>query len=124
MKHGHETEKHAEKQRVPRILSGTQAIRLIEQITGVRISKSTLWRWHLVGRLTGTRIGKRFFTTEESVEAMLRDDASIAPRGLEDRGAQAAERIVRFSTHSRRNPKPESINQGAACRARRSPRCA
>lgn len=122
MHQGEETHTHDQQKRSTRILSGTQAIRLIEQITGVRISKSTLWRWHLAGRITGTKIGRRFFTTEESVEAMLRNDALLAQPDHGSPGAQARDRLLLRGNPRRANTTPESIDRTSTCQAHKSRR--
>lgn len=74
-------------------MSAGQAINLIRRIAGVKISRSTLWRWRQEGRLRGVRIGKRLFTTEQWIRDMLQADRETNRSEAAQRGLAAAERL-------------------------------
>jgi hypothetical protein len=76
-----------------RRLTAGQAIRAIQRIGGISISRSTLWRWHMDGRLGGIRVGRRLFTTEMNIRALLEKDQLISATTVAERGTAAAERL-------------------------------
>ena len=53
------------------LLKLREVIDFIEELTGHRPSRTTLWRWNLEGRLKTTRVGKRIYANKKSVEKML-----------------------------------------------------
>ena len=74
-------------------LTAGQAIRAIRRIAGISVSRSTLWRWHMEGRLRSVRVGRRLFTTERDIRLMLREDSAGNRAGTGDRGAASALRL-------------------------------
>lgn len=71
-------------------LLGMGAIaRRIHALTGHKPGRSTLWRWHLSGRLEARRVGGRLYATESAIRAMLEADA-LCNRGTADARARAA----------------------------------
>jgi hypothetical protein len=74
------------------LITASQALAFIQRVTGTRVSKSTLWRWHLTGRLKSSRIGGRIFTSEPWVQEMLARDAESGPHHVASRGIAAVER--------------------------------
>jgi predicted DNA-binding transcriptional regulator AlpA len=75
------------------LLTTSQAIRLIANLTGCNVSRSTVWRWHLTGRLPATRIGGRLFAAETSIRAMLERDKRSSVTDSALRGQEAADRL-------------------------------
>jgi hypothetical protein len=74
-------------------LLGASAItHRVHELTGFRPSRSTLWRWHLTGRLETRRIGGRLYATESAVRRMLAADEQRNRGGAGSRGAAAAAR--------------------------------
>ncbi|MFO0963226.1 MAG: helix-turn-helix domain-containing protein [Phycisphaerales bacterium] len=65
------------------------AARRIHELTGYKPGRSTLWRWHLSGRLPARRLGGRLYFTESAIRAMLEADA-LCNRGTADARARAA----------------------------------
>ena len=90
---GHETDQPQASEDVERNLTAGQAIRAIQRIAGISVSRSTLWRWHIEGRLRGVRVGRRLFTTESGIRAMLREDSASNRAGTGERGAASALRL-------------------------------
>jgi len=87
-----------------RVLGMSQIASRIEALTGHRPSRSTLWRWHLKGRLLSRRIGGRLYATETAIRAMLdaderRNRGSVGPRGE----AAAARLMARLGEHDERS---------------------
>lgn len=76
-----------------RALGMSQIAALIEELTGHRPSRSTLWRWHLKGRLASRRIGGRLYATEAAIRAMLAADEQRNRGSIESRGEAAAARV-------------------------------
>ena len=80
-----------------------QAVAFLEEQTGTRVHRATLWRWILTKRLASYRVGGKVRTTKRAVLAMLEADAerSSASAGRADKrraeveaaGAQALARI-------------------------------
>lgn len=75
------------------------AVGPIEELTGVRVHRSCVWRWFLSGRLKGYRVGGRAFVTRKAIEEMLQADAdrpatTLDRAEVEARGNAAAERIT------------------------------
>jgi predicted DNA-binding transcriptional regulator AlpA len=75
------------------LLTTSQAIRLIAKLTSCRVSRSTIWRWHLSGRLPATRVGGRLFAAESSIRAMLERDKRSSVTDSALRGQKAADRL-------------------------------
>jgi hypothetical protein len=82
-------QKHAE-----RLLSTGEITRLVCLITGHTPSRSSLWRWHLSGRLETTRIGGRLYATESAIRRMLAADEQRNRGSSATRGIAAAARIA------------------------------
>ncbi len=76
-----------------RLLTTSEAIRLIATLTGCNVSRSTIWRWHLTGRLPATRIGGRLFAAETSIRSMLERDKRSSVIDSARRGQDAADRL-------------------------------
>lgn len=76
-----------------RRLTAGQAIRAIQWIAGISVSRSTLWRWHMEGRLRCVKMGRRLFTTERDIRAMLEEDSASNRAGTGERGAASALRL-------------------------------
>ena len=57
-------------------------------------SRSTLWRWHLTGRLDAKRIGSRLYATETAIRAMLAADEAKNHGTVNSRGQAAAARLA------------------------------
>ena len=64
----------------------------IRELTGHQPARSTLWRWHLAGRLKSRRIGSRLYATESAIREMLAADEQRNRGSVESRGAAAAAR--------------------------------
>ena len=64
----------------------------IRELTGHQPARSTLWRWHLAGRLKSRRIGSRLYATDSAIREMLAADEQCNRGGVESRGAAAAAR--------------------------------
>ena len=73
----------------------------IHELMGHKPSRSTLWRWHLTGRLDSKRIGSRIYATESAIRAMLATDETHNRGTASSRGQAAAARLATL------------INQGA-----------
>ena len=75
-------------------LLGASAIaHRVRELTGHRPSRSTLWRWHLTGRLETRRIGGRLYATESAVHRMLAADEQRNRGSAGSRGTAAASRL-------------------------------
>lgn len=68
--------------------------RRIYELTGHKPGRSTLWRWHLSGRLDATRIGGRLYATETAIRAMLTADEQRNRGSSNTRGQAAAARLT------------------------------
>ena len=68
--------------------------RLVYQLTGHKPGRSTVWRWHLTGRLQARRIGGRLYSTETMVSAMLAADEQRNRGSVNSRGGAAAARLA------------------------------
>ena len=68
--------------------------RRIYELTGHKPGRSTLWRWHLSGRLDATRIGGRLYATESAIRAMLAADEQRNRGSANTRGEAAAARLA------------------------------
>jgi len=78
--------------------------RCVQRITGYRPSRSTLWRWHLKGRLKTTRVGGRLFSTESAILEMLAQDDRRNAGSCATRADAAVARMEReFGSDPRRN---------------------
>ena len=66
----------------------------IHELMGHKPSRSTLWRWHLTGRLDAKRIGSRLYATETAIRAMLAADESKNHGTVNSRGQAAAARLA------------------------------
>ena len=76
-------------------LLGMAAIaRRIHELMGHKPSRSTLWRWHLTGRLDAKRIGSRLYATETAIRAMLAADEAKNHGTVNSRGQAAAARLA------------------------------
>ena len=74
-------------------LLGASAItHRVHELTGHRPSRSTLWRWHLTGRLETRRIGGRLYASESAIRRMLAADEQRNRGSAGTRGAAAAAR--------------------------------
>lgn len=70
----------------------------IERHTGHKPGRSTVWRWHLTGRLESRRIGGRLYATESAIRRMLAADEQRNRGSANARGQAAAERIETLAT--------------------------
>jgi hypothetical protein len=78
--------------------------RCVQRITGFRPSRSTLWRWHLKGRLKTIRVGGRLFATETAIREMLAQDEMRNLGSRHTRADAAVARLEReFGSDPRRN---------------------
>ena len=68
--------------------------RRIYELTGHKPGRSTLWRWHLTGRLDAKRIGSRLYATETAIRAMLAADEAKNHGTVNSRGQAAAARLA------------------------------
>jgi hypothetical protein len=84
-----ETQGNAE----PTLGMGGSARRIYE-LTGHKPGRSTLWRWHLTGRLESRRIGGRLYATESAIRAMLTADEQRNRGSSNTRGEAAAARLA------------------------------
>jgi hypothetical protein len=66
----------------------------IYELMGHKPSRSTLWRWHLTGRLDAKRIGSRLYATETAIRAMLAADEAKNHGTVNSRGQAAAARLA------------------------------
>ena len=66
----------------------------IHELMGHKPSRSTLWRWHLPGRLDAKRIGSRLYATETAIRAMLAADEAKNHGTVNSRGQAAAARLA------------------------------
>jgi hypothetical protein len=66
----------------------------IHELMGHKPSRSTLWRWHLTGRLDAKRIGSRLYATETAIRAMLAADEEKNHGTVNSRGQAAAARLA------------------------------
>lgn len=66
-------------QPVEKVMGMEQASKRIEELTGYKPSRSTLWRWIQAGRIQTRRIGTRYYTSESWIIESLfkRPDSSI-----------------------------------------------
>ena len=88
---------------VAELLLGMREIaRFILAETGHKPSRSTLWRWHLTGRLQARRIGGRLYATETAVRAMLAADEQRNCGSVNSRGEAAAARLANLVTRDTR----------------------
>jgi hypothetical protein len=78
------------------LLSSAYVRRRCYELSGYKPSPSTLWRWHLSGRLETTRIGGRLYATESAIRRMLERDAMRNRGTAGARGLAAAERLKRL----------------------------
>lgn len=85
----------------PMLGMGAIARRFFE-LTGHKPGRSTLWRWHLSGRLAARRIGGRLYATETAIRAMLAADAQQNRGTIGQRGQAAAARIVELAERDAR----------------------
>lgn len=69
----------------------------IEKHTGHKPGRSTLWRWHLTGRLESRRIGGRLYATEGAIRRMLEADELRNRGSANARGEAAAKRIEKLA---------------------------
>jgi hypothetical protein len=60
-------------------LTPQRAIALIHELSGVSISRQSLFRWMIQGRLPSTRVGSRLYTNEAAIRAMLAADVARKP---------------------------------------------
>jgi hypothetical protein len=77
----------------PMLGMGAIARRFFE-LTGHKPGRSTLWRWHLSGRLAARRIGGRLYATESAIRAMLAADDQRNRGTIGERGRAAAARLA------------------------------
>jgi hypothetical protein len=76
--------------------------RLVYQLTGHKPGRSTVWRWHLTGRLEARRIGGRLYSTETMVSAMLAADEQRNRGSVNSRGEAAAARLANLVNRNAR----------------------
>ena len=76
--------------------------RLVYQLTGHKPGRSTVWRWHLTGRLQARRIGGRLYSTETMVSAMLAADEQRNRGSVNSRGQAAAARLANLVNRNAR----------------------
>ncbi len=76
--------------------------RLVYQLTGHKPGRSTVWRWHLTGRLQARRIGGRLYSTETMVSAMLAADEQRNRGSVNSRGEAAAARLANLVNRNAR----------------------
>jgi len=76
--------------------------RLVYQLTGHKPGRSTVWRWHLTGRLQARRIGGRLYSTETMVSAMLAADEQCNRGSVNSRGEAAAARLANLVNRNAR----------------------
>jgi hypothetical protein len=69
----------------------------IARFTGHKPGRSTVWRWHLTGRLESRRIGGRIYATESAIRKMLAADEQRNRGSVNARGQAAAERIEKLA---------------------------
>ena len=81
-------------QPVEKVFGMAQAAIRIQELTGFKPSRSTLWRWHLTGRLDAKRIGSRLYATETAIRAMLAADEAKNRGTVNSRGQAAAARLA------------------------------
>ena len=74
----------------------------IHELMGHKPSRSTLWRWHLTGRLDAKRIGSRLYATETAIRAMLAADEAQNRGSVNERGQAAAARLANLVTRNTR----------------------
>ena len=79
-----------------RALGMGEVAALIQSITGRKPSRSTIWRWHLSGRLVSRRIGGRLYATEQAVRHMLAADELRNAGSSKARGDAAKSRITQL----------------------------
>jgi predicted DNA-binding transcriptional regulator AlpA len=91
------------------LLTTSQAIRLIANLTGCRVSRSTIWRWYFSGRLPATRVGGRLFASERQVREMLAQDSAMQRPTTAARGIAAANRLAMPGRTARQ---PEHLTGG------------
>ena len=76
--------------------------RLVYRLTGHKPGRSTVWRWHLTGRLQARRIGGRLYSTETMVSAMLAADEQRNRGSVNSRGQAAAARLANLVNRNAR----------------------
>ena len=76
--------------------------RLVYELTGHKPGRSTLWRWHLTGRLQARRIGGRLYASATAVSAMLAADEQHNRGSINDRGQAAASRLATLMSRDAR----------------------
>lgn len=82
---------------------GMKAIaQTIHALTGHKPGRSTLWRWHLSGRLASRRIGGRLYSTERAIREMLAADECRNRGSTNARGEAAAARLAAMLDGGRR----------------------
>lgn len=77
----------------------------IEKHTGHKPGRSTLWRWHLTGRLESRRIGGRLYATEGAIRRMIEADELRNRGSANARGDAAAKRIEALAARPARRAK-------------------
>jgi hypothetical protein len=88
-----------------RVLGMAAIAACIEKHTGHKPGRSTLWRWHLTGRLGSRRIGGRLYATESAIRRMLEADELRNRGSANARGEAAAKRIEALATRPARRAK-------------------
>jgi hypothetical protein len=73
--------------------------------TGHKPGRSTLWRWHLTGRLESRRVGGRLYATECAIRRMLEADELRNRGSANTRGEAAAKRIEALTAQRGRRAK-------------------
>ena len=58
-------------QQVEKVFGMEQASIRIQEITGYKPSRSTLWRWIQAGRLQTKRLGTRYYTNETWIHELV-----------------------------------------------------
>ena len=77
----------------------------IEKHTGHKPGRSTLWRWHLTGRLKARRVGGRLYATESAIRRMIEQDETRNRGSANARGVAAAKRIEELAERPARRAK-------------------
>ena len=84
------------------LLTSSGIARRIQELTGHKPGRSTLWRWHLTGRLKSRRIGARLYAADSAIREMLAADEERNPSSAGARGKAAAARVEAIVKSSRR----------------------
>jgi hypothetical protein len=79
--------------------------RRLRELTGHKPGKSTVWRWHLTGRLESRRIGGRIYSTESAIRRMIEADELRNRGSANTRGEAAAKRIEALTAQRGRRTK-------------------